>query len=45
MLDAEALLTRQRATLATALYQAHTRRAELQQLMGLPLETLAAVTR
>jgi outer membrane protein TolC len=37
VLDAQALLSRQRATLATALYQAHVRRAELQQLMGLPL--------
>jgi outer membrane protein len=45
VLDAQALLTRQRATLAVALYQAHTRRAELQELMGLPLEALAAVTR
>ncbi len=45
VLDAQALLTRQRATLATALYQAHTRRAELQELMGLPLEDLAAATR
>jgi outer membrane protein TolC len=38
VLDAEALLTAQRATLATALYEAHTRRTELQQLIGLPLE-------
>ncbi len=45
VLDAQLLLTRQRATLATALYQAHTRRAELQELMGLPLEALATVTR
>jgi len=37
VLDAEILLASQRATLATALYQAHTRRAELQQLVGLPL--------
>src|SRR5581483_6831294 len=37
VLIAQAVLTRQRATLATALYEAHTRRAELQQLMGLPL--------
>jgi len=37
VLDAQALLSAQRATLATALYQAHVRRAELQQLMGLPL--------
>jgi outer membrane protein len=43
VLDAQLLLTRQRATLATALYEAHTRRAELQELMGLPLE--ATVTR
>ncbi len=42
VLAAQALLERQRATLATALYQAHTRRAELQQLMGLPLAALAA---
>jgi outer membrane protein TolC len=41
VLDAEALLTAQRATLASALYQAHTRRAELQELMGLPLDTAA----
>jgi len=38
VLNAEALLAQQRATLATALYQAHTRRAELQELIGLPLE-------
>jgi outer membrane protein TolC len=38
VLRAEALLSQQRATLATALYQAHTRRAELQQLIGLPLD-------
>jgi outer membrane protein TolC len=38
VLDAEALLAEQRSTLATALYEAHTRRAELQQLVGLPLE-------
>jgi outer membrane protein TolC len=42
VLDAQALLAQQRATLATALYQAHTRRAELQQLMGRPLEELVA---
>ena len=41
VLDAQALLERQRATLARALYDAHTRRAELQQLMGLPLDQLA----
>ncbi|HKA31372.1 MAG TPA: TolC family protein, partial [Candidatus Binatia bacterium] len=45
VLDAQALLTQQRATLATALYEAHTRRAELQELMGLPLEELASATR
>jgi len=45
VLDAQLLLTRQRATLATALYEAHTRRAELQELMGLPLEAIATVTR
>jgi outer membrane protein TolC len=39
VLDAEALLTQQRAILASALYQAHTRRAELQELMGLPVDT------
>ena len=44
VLDAEALLAEQRAVLATALYQAHTRRAELQQLIGLPVEPLAAAT-
>jgi outer membrane protein TolC len=42
VLDAEALLAGQRATLASALYQAQTRRAELQQLMGRPLEALLA---
>jgi outer membrane protein TolC len=42
VLDAEALLSVQRATLATARYEAHTRRAELQQLMGLPLDDVAA---
>jgi len=40
VLNAEALLSAQRATLASARYQAHTRRAELQQLLGLPLEEL-----
>jgi len=34
VLDAEALLAAQRATRAGALYQAHTRRAELQELLG-----------
>jgi outer membrane protein TolC len=37
VLIAENLLSRQRATLATALYQAHVRRAELQRLIGLPI--------
>lgn len=41
VLLAEALLTQQRAILATALYQAHTRRAELQQLIGLSLDDIA----
>lgn len=41
VLDAQALLEQQRATLASALYQAHTRRAELQQWMGRPLSELA----
>lgn len=40
VLDAETLLTAQRATLASALYQAHTRRAELQALMGLPIDAM-----
>lgn len=42
VLDAEALLAGQRATMASARYQAHARRAELQQLMGLPLTELWA---
>jgi len=41
VLIAEALLAQQRAILATALYQAHTRRAELQQLIGLSLDDIA----
>jgi len=45
VLDAEARLSQQRATLATALYQAHTRRAELQQLIGLPLDDASAASR
>jgi len=45
VLDAEALLSAQRAGLASALYQAHTRRAELQQLIGLPLDAMVADTR
>ena len=42
VLIAEAILASERATLASALYQAHTRRAELQRLMGLPLDALTA---
>jgi outer membrane protein len=42
VLDAEALLAAQRATLASALYQAQTRRAELQRLMGQSLDGLLA---
>lgn len=42
VLIAERLLAEQRATLATALYQAHTRRAGLQRLMGLPIDDLVA---
>jgi outer membrane protein TolC len=45
VLIAEALLSQQRATLATALYQAHTRRAELQQLIGLSLDDIAVTQR
>jgi len=45
VLDAEALLAAQRATRAGALYQAHTRRAELQELLGLPLDDLVAEAR
>jgi outer membrane protein len=44
VLIAERLLAEQRATLATALYQAHTRRAALQRLMGLPIDDIAGVT-
>jgi outer membrane protein TolC len=40
VLDAEALLASQRAVLATALYQAQARRAELQRLMGRPIDDL-----
>jgi outer membrane protein TolC len=42
VLDAERLLADQRATLATARYQAQTRRAELQALMGQPVTDLLA---
>jgi outer membrane protein TolC len=45
VLDAQRLLAEQRAVLATALYEAQTRRAELQQLMGEPLEPLLAAQR
>jgi outer membrane protein TolC len=44
VLIAERLLAEQRATLATALYQAHTRRAGLQRLMGLPIADLVSRT-
>lgn len=40
VLRASSLLAQQRAILASAIYQAHARRAELQQLMGLPIEDL-----
>ena len=42
VLEAQRLLASQRAVLATALYEAQTRRAELQQLMGEPLDALLA---
>jgi outer membrane protein TolC len=42
LLDASELATRQRAMLAAALYQAHARRAELQQILGRPLAELAS---
>lgn len=45
VLIAERLLAEQRATLATALYQAHTRRAALQRLMGLPIDDLVTHSR
>jgi outer membrane protein TolC len=45
VLDATALLAGQRAVLATALYEAHVRRAELQELVGLPLDAVVADTR
>jgi outer membrane protein len=40
VLDAEELLARQRAVAATALYEAQARRAQLQQLIGAPIEDL-----
>ncbi|HJQ84591.1 MAG TPA: TolC family protein, partial [Candidatus Binatia bacterium] len=45
VLDATVLVASERATLAGALYQAHARRAELQQLIGLPLDAVVADTR
>lgn len=45
VLDAQRLLAEQRAVLATALYEAQTRRAELQQLMGEPFDALLAEER
>ena len=45
VLDASTLLARERAALASAVYQAHTRRAELQELIGLPLDELVAEAR
>ena len=42
VLDAQRLLAEQRAVLATALYQAQTRRAEIQELTGQPFEALIA---
>jgi outer membrane protein len=41
LLDASQILTRQRALLASAIYQSHVRRAELQELMGEPLSNLS----
>jgi len=45
VLDAEALLAQQRAVLASARYQAYMRRAELEQMIGRPLESTAEVER
>jgi adhesin transport system outer membrane protein len=42
VLTAVSLLARERATSATALYQAHARAAELQQLMGLPIDSASS---
>ena len=42
VLDAQRLLAEQRAVLATALYDAQTRRAEIQELTGEPFEALLA---
>src|SRR5262249_30750678 len=38
VLEADRLLAQQRVTLATALYEAQARRADLQRLMGQPLD-------
>ena len=45
VLDAESLLARERASAANALYQAHARRAELQQLVGRGVDALYAEAR
>ena len=45
LLDAETLLARQRAALATSRYQAHVRAAELEELIGRPLESLLTTSR
>jgi outer membrane protein TolC len=45
VLDAQRLLAEQRAVLATALYDAQTRRAEIQQLTGEPFEAMLAAGR
>ncbi len=45
VLIAESLLSQQRAVLASALYEAHTRRAELQELIGLSLDDIAVTQR
>ncbi len=42
VLTAVTILARERATAATALYQAHNRAAELRQLMGVPIGPVAA---
>jgi outer membrane protein TolC len=45
VLDAEALLAQQRGVLASARYQAHVRRAELEQVIGRPLDPIAEAER
>ena len=45
VLDASRLLAGERAAFASAAYEAHTRRAELQELIGLPLDALVAEAR